>query len=117
MNTARLTLSFLLLTLILPQCLFAQAGTSSMTVGISRAGIARHGPGGRYRMPIPEMIRIEEYINYHRHQLPLPEDGKRVRMDIQQMPLENGKTVVQVGITTPRTCPRQNSAAEYRAGH
>jgi Ca-activated chloride channel family protein len=53
-------------------------------------------------MPVPEMIRVEEYINYHRHRLPLPKKGSRVHLDLQQMKLENGKTVVQVGLTTPR---------------
>ena len=92
----------LLVTLAAPQLLLGQAGTSSMSVGVSRAGIARSGPRGQYRMPSPDMIRVEEYINYHRHELPLPKEDSRVRLDLQQLKLDNGKTVYQIGITTPR---------------
>ncbi len=58
-------------------------------------------------MPSPEMFRVEEFVNYHRHRLPLPKDGSRVRLDVQQLRLENGKTVLQFGITTPRAIDPQ----------
>ena len=81
---------------------FGQGGVSSMSVGASRAGIGIHGPAGRFLMPSPDMIRVEEYINYHRHALPLPAKGKRVHLDLEQILVEKGKRIVQVGITTPK---------------
>lgn len=85
-----------------PAILHAQAGTSSMSVGIGRSGMHQTGSRGQYVMPLPEMFRVEEFINYHRHDLPLPADGDRVRLDVQNLQLENGKTVYQFGMTTPR---------------
>lgn len=89
-------------TLLIPASLLAQSGTSSMSMSLSRAGVASYGPNGLYRMPTPDMIRVEEYINYHRHELPLPNGDARVHLDLQRMKLESGKTVLQVGLTTPR---------------
>lgn len=91
-----------------PTSLFAQAGTSSSSVGVARAGFYHVGPGGKFLMPRPDMIRVEEFINYHRHDLPLPTDGKRVRLDVQNLKLENGKTVFQFGLTTPRAIRRDD---------
>lgn len=97
---------------------FAQAGTSSSSFGITRAGLHRSSPNGQFMMPMPDMIRVEEFINYHRHDLPLPDQGRRVRLNIQSMLLpakgskksetkkghkdQAGKTVLQIGLTTPR---------------
>lgn len=53
-------------------------------------------------MPEADFFRVEEFVNYHRHDLPLPDKGDRVRLDVQNLELENGKTVYQFGITTPR---------------
>jgi Mg-chelatase subunit ChlD len=85
-----------------PTSVFGQAGTSSTSVGVARAGFYHVGRRGQFLMPQPEMIRVEEFINYHRHDLPLPKKGKRVRLDVQNLKLENGKTVFQLGLTTPR---------------
>lgn len=85
-----------------PLQLVAQMGTSSMSMSLGRAGASSVGPNGRYLMPSPEMIRVEEFINYHRHELPLPGGDQRVRLDAQQLKLDSGKTVVQFGLSTPR---------------
>ena len=84
-----------------PQAM-AQAGTTSSSVGAARAGIHRTSATGAYLMPEPNFFRVEEFVNYHRHDLPLPAKGKRVHLDVQNLKLENGKTVYQFGITTPR---------------
>ena len=81
---------------------FGQAGVSSMSMGVARAGISRINAHGGYMMPSPDMFRIEEFVNYHRHELPLPDKGRRVHLDVRQMTLPNGKTIFQFGIATPR---------------
>lgn len=99
----------LLLLASYPMSTFAQMGVSSMSVGVARAGIGSRGPNGQYLMPTPDMIRIEEFVNYHRHTLPLPVDGKRVRLDVKQVSYD-GKTVLQIGIATPQSLPSDEMA-------
>jgi uncharacterized protein YegL len=99
----------LLLLASFPMSTFAQKGVSSMSVGVARAGIGSRGPNGHYLMPTPDMIRIEEFINYHRHTLPLPVDGKRVRLDAKQVSYD-GKAVLQIGIATPQSLPSDEMA-------
>ena len=76
---------------------FGQAGVSSMSMGASRAGI---------QLRFSE-IRVEEFINYHRHDLPLPRDGEMVQLDARWEKLSNGKQVLQVGLATPRAIDRE----------
>ena len=54
-------------------------------------------------MPTPEYFRVEEFVNYHRHDIGLPSQGKRVNLDLKQVSVEDGKYVVQIGIATPRS--------------
>lgn len=82
--------------------LLAQGGVSSSSVGISRAGLSRTTSAGRFRMPAPEYFRVEEFVNYHRHDLPLPANGSRVHLDLRQVAINDEKAIVQVGISTPR---------------
>jgi Mg-chelatase subunit ChlD len=74
-----------------------QAGVSSLSMGASRAGI---------QLRFNE-IRVEEFVNYHRHDLPLPRDGKMIRLDARWEKLSNGKQVLQVGLATPRAMDRE----------
>lgn len=92
----------LALCVLSPKLVVAQAGVSSASVSAAQAGLGGYSPYGAYQMPSPESFRIEEFVNFHRHQLPLPPAGQRVHFDLQQMHVAKGKTVVQVGITTPR---------------
>ena len=66
MKIAATTVCYLV-SLMMGTTLLAQAGVSSMSVGALRAGI-------HLRF---EDIRVEELVNYHRHAIPLPEDGQR----------------------------------------
>ena len=93
--------------LLFPVSLFAQAAVSSGSFGIARAGFHTVGPNGRYVLPKPDMFRVEEFVNYHRHNLPLPTDGQRVLLNVQDLALESGKTVFQFGLTTPRAMDRK----------
>lgn len=68
-----------------------QEGVSSASMGMARAGIW---------LPA-DSIRVEEYVNYHRHNLPMPEDGARLRLDVQWLRLESGRAILQAGLTTP----------------
>lgn len=77
-----------------------QAGVSSSSFGVARSGV--HNRFGDSLMPPPEFFRVEEFVNYHRHDLPLPTGNKKVRLNVQQMELEDDKTLLQFGITTPR---------------
>ena len=83
----------------------AQEGVSSASVGLSRARIGStrvHEYIKKFNLPSPDMIRVEEFINYHRHHLPLPLNNERVRLDAKRLLLPNGHSVFQFGITTPR---------------
>ena len=84
---------------------FAQEGVSSASVGLSRARIGSSKVRDlikKFHLPSPDMIRVEEFINYHRHQIPVPEPGARVRLDAKKMILPNGQPVLQFGIATPK---------------
>ncbi len=69
---------------------FSQEGVSSMSMGMSRAGL----------IPLFDQIRIEEYINYHRHEIPRPEGDQAVRLDLKWNRLPDDRAVVQVGLAT-----------------
>lgn len=70
------------------QC-YAQGGVSSMSVGMMRAGI----------LPSPAEIRIEEFINYHRHVIPVPTDGA-LKLDVKQLRYRD-RRYVQLGLAAP----------------
>jgi Mg-chelatase subunit ChlD len=99
-NAVKATTLFLVALLVTAN-LSAQEGTSSMSMSIGRAGVGSRTHNGGFRMPTPDMFRIEEMINYHRHDIPLPTGAHRVKLDIQSTQLESGKTVLQFGLATP----------------
>lgn len=92
----------LILVLTLRSVAYGQAGVSSSSVGISKAGLHRTTVNGQFRLPPADYFRVEEFVNYHRHQLPLPNGSQSVLLDIRQTQLNRKKSIVQVGITTPR---------------
>lgn len=57
-------------------------------------------------------IRVEEFINYHKHELPLPKAGEVVALDVRlgndQVSLYNPTTVLQVGFTTASVNEKQD---------
>ena len=75
-----------------------QAGVSSMSYDAASAGIYLNY----------EAVKVEEFINYHRHQLPLPHKGERVHLDLQSGQLPNGRIGLQVGLTTRRAIDREH---------
>lgn len=60
----------------------------------------------------PDEVAIEEFVNYHRHRLPLPKAGQAVAMDVRwgNDEVSNGQrdAVLQIGFTTPSVSERTN---------
>ena len=82
----------------------AQEGTSSMSYNSIAAGAHRGGNGvsGSQLLPLPETIRVEEFVNYHEHDLPPADAEEKVRLSLRHLRIDNDETLIQVGITTPQ---------------
>lgn len=88
-----------LLTLLnTPFLLLAQRGYSSASMGMSKQKSAQ------MIIPQPDEIVVEEYFNYHIHDLPLPEGNLAVGMDVRwgnnQVSPTSNEAVLQIGLTT-----------------
>lgn len=73
--------------------LFAQQGYSSAAVGMTKA---------KATIPQPSEVVVEEYINYHTHNIPLPSKNEAVNLDLswtKGTPFTEN-LVLQVGLTT-----------------
>ncbi|HEU4837743.1 MAG TPA: VWA domain-containing protein [Pyrinomonadaceae bacterium] len=96
----------------------AQQSGSAASVSRSRA-IVNAGPNApvpttntyypNYNPPppvfkIPEEIAVEEFVNYHKHRLPLPKWGQAVAMDTRwgnpEISRSQREAVLQIGFTT-----------------
>ena len=75
-----------------PVPLYGQAGVSSAAMGMARAGLP----------PRAETVVVEEFINYHRHDIPLPAKGDRVQLDLRWGKMKGSEAVLQVGLAAPR---------------
>ena len=86
-------LTICLLGFIINQELQAQAaGYSSASVSMNRSnGIIS-----------ADQVIVEEYVNYHRHQIPLPKPGKDIALDLRWNSLNQEEILLQVGITSKR---------------
>ena len=71
---------------------FGQRGVQSAAMGMARAGLP----------PTVESVVVEDFVNYHSHDLPLPAKGDMVRLDLRWGDAGGDEAVVQVGLTTPR---------------
>ena len=71
---------------------FGQAGVSSMSSTALRSGITLKSGE----------IRVEELINFHRHQIPLPGWEHRIGLDTRANKMPDGKTAFQIGLATHR---------------
>lgn len=65
-------------------------------------GTNRHEPGRTFTPP--DEVAIEEFVNYHRHRLPMPRAGEAVAMDVRfgndRYSAVDRKAVLQIGFTT-----------------
>ena len=97
----------------------AQQSGSAASVSRSRA-IVNAGPNApvpttstyypTYNAPqpaafkIPDEIAVEEFVNYHKHRLPLPKSGQAVAMDTRwgnaEISRSQREAVLQIGFTT-----------------
>lgn len=84
----------------LPFLMLAQQGYSSASMGMSKQKSAQ------MIIPQPDEIIVEEYFNYHTHNLPLPEGNLAVGMDIRwgnkRVSPSSNEAVLQIGLTTGR---------------
>jgi Mg-chelatase subunit ChlD len=104
----------------------AQQSGSAASVSRSRA-IVNAGPNApvpttntsypTYNSPtavfkIPEEIAVEEFVNYHKHRLPLPKSGQAVAMDTRwgngEISRSQREAVLQIGFTTAEVNERSD---------
>lgn len=101
----------------------AQESVSSASVSRSRAiaspnnssTASRSGKYSSYRTAAftpPDEVAVEEFVNYHRHRLPLPKAGQAVAMDLRwgndEISRNQREAVLQIGFTTPNVNERTN---------
>lgn len=60
----------------------------------------------------PDEVAVEEFVNYHRHRLPMPKAGQAVAMDVRwgndEVSSGQREAVLQIGFTTPSVNERTN---------
>lgn len=82
--------------------LFGQAGYSSSSVSRTK---------NNSNIPKPTEVVVEEYMNYHLHQIPLPEKNEEnVKIDLRwgnNKPKEN-QNILQIGIATAKKNSNEN---------
>lgn len=99
-HNIRFIIVFFALSLLIPSSIFAQAGYSSaaFSMGKQRAETSV--------VPAPEEVIVEEYINYHRHDLPLPKGKEAIEMELRwgndKVSALLDEAVLQIGLTTRR---------------
>jgi Ca-activated chloride channel homolog len=85
------------------------AASVSRTRAILNSGTVYTPPTATYSsappvFKIPEEIAVEEFVNYHKHRLPLPKVGQAVAMDTRwgnsEVSPSQREAVLQIGFTT-----------------
>jgi len=71
---------------------YAQDGYSSASVSMNRANAVLTA----------DMVKIDEYVNYHRHSIPLPKNNEEIALSTDYHTLPNGNIAFQVGIATQK---------------
>ena len=103
-----LKFTLLILVLTFPFLVFAQRGYSSAAMGMSQQKSAQ------MIIPQPDEIVVEEYLNYHTHNLPLPEGNLAVGLDVRwgndKVSPTSNEAVLQIGLTTGRKEKYSNSS-------
>lgn len=101
---------------LLSVAVFAQQGTSSSSVMRARAmskgsdsyTSSQTNSSGYYESrPVftpPDFIFVDEFVNFHKHKLPLPISGQSVAMDTRwgnnQVSFSGSEAILQIGFTT-----------------
>ncbi|MBK7884628.1 MAG: VWA domain-containing protein [Chitinophagaceae bacterium] len=93
--------------LLLAGCLafskiFAQAGTSSASLSMNRAN----------QIIASDQVVIEEYVNYHLHQIPIPKNDEKIAMELRwgnsNISNQANSAILQIGIATKQTTDFNN---------
>lgn len=72
----------------------AQEGYSSAALSMGKMS------SNQGSIPLPEHVVVEEYFNYHKHDLPLPKNGEPIAIDIASRIVLDDNYVLQIGLTT-----------------
>ena len=81
----------------------AQLGTSSMSYNATAASASNvYDRRSGVRLPLPQTIRIEEFVNYHEHDIPRPDGEQDIRLSVRHVKINDEETLVQIGISTPQ---------------
>ena len=101
------SLVFIALSVLFSSQVFAQESTSSASVSRSRAMAKSANPSSYRRTETfvaPYEVKVEEFVNYHRHRLPLPKVGQSVAVDARwgndKVSKSNREAILQIGFTT-----------------
>jgi molecular chaperone DnaK (HSP70) len=102
-NYFSLGLLYFFAIICLPFSVFAQGGFSSASVSHLR---------NSGTLPPSESVVVEEYMNYHRHQLPMPSAKEKINLDLRWGKEEANSlsedAYLQVGFTTHRSADFKN---------
>ncbi|HEX8738350.1 MAG TPA: VWA domain-containing protein [Pyrinomonadaceae bacterium] len=64
----------------------------------------------RINFKLPDEVAVEEFVNYHRHRLPLPKSGQSVALDARwgnsEISASQREAVLQIGFTTSEVTER-----------
>lgn len=100
-------LAFCVVFLCLNLSVSAQDGMRSASVSRSRAIANSASPNSHRSSEVfvaPDEVSVEEFLNYHRHQLPLPKAGESVAVDVRwgndKVSNANREAVLQIGLAT-----------------
>lgn len=99
----------------LPLCLtllcLGLAGVGFAQDGVSTAGAARaRYLSGMGMIPSSREVVVEDFVNYHRHEIGRPKAGEAVGLDVRwdrDGVVRNGEVVLQVGLSTALANDRQ----------
>ncbi|MEX1001806.1 MAG: VWA domain-containing protein [Crocinitomicaceae bacterium] len=111
MNQFKFKLSVIIMMLLCPLIIYAQRGysTASLHWGKMNAEQKRDAMKSganyfEYGIPNPEDVIIEEYFNYHTHEIAMPGKDKSVALDLQwgnpTINEHNNSAIFQLGIAT-----------------
>jgi Mg-chelatase subunit ChlD len=105
--------AFALVCLLVLVCLdlsvSGQQSASSASVSQSRASSNTYSGNSNYYSPsatlnLPKEVAVEEFVNYHKHRLPMPKVGQGVAMDTRwgndEISDSQREAVLQIGFTT-----------------
>lgn len=82
-------------------CIFYLSGGAFAQLGYSSASLSMGKMSSNSRLiPESKKVIIEEYFNYHKHDISTPEKGNSVAIDLNSTMAEDKSMVLQVGLST-----------------